>query len=284
MTRFGLPLLASILLLSLTANVQADESSASRGEYLLKLSGCASCHTREGGQPLAGGLKMETPFGTFYTPNITPDPKTGIGNWSDDDFIRALTEGVAPDGSHYYPAFPYTSYSRMSRQDLRDLKAYLNEVPAVQVAAPDHDLKFPFNLRVLLGPWKWVNFEPDRLQTVPQKSAAWNRGRYIVQGPGHCVECHTPRNRLGGLEREQALMGNPQGPDGEVVPPIVPTKKPFSEWGQEDIVFALQTGMKPDGDFLGGTMGHVIENSTGALTESDLKAIAEYLLDPREPL
>ncbi len=272
------------VLLSLSAGLLAEESAVGRGEYLLWMAGCESCHTREGGERLAGGLRMETPFGAFYTPNITPDRETGIGAWSEDDFFRALTRGEAPDGRHYYPAFPYTSYNRMTRQDLSSLKTYLDSVPAVKSEVPEHDLSFPFNFRSLLSVWKWINFEPLDLGVVTGKSAAWNRGRYIVQGPGHCGECHTPRNFLGGLQRERALTGNPQGPEGEPVPAIVPSDQAFGEWQSVDIVFALQTGMKPDGDFLGGSMGHVIENSTSKLTEADLKAIALYLLDPEEPL
>lgn len=246
------------LLLLAGAPLLAASDTVSRGEYLLQMGGCVSCHTRQDGEMLSGGLAMETPFGTFHTPNITPDPETGIGGWSENDFMRAMTEGVAPDGSHYYPAFPYTSYSRMNRQDLRALKAYLDTVTPVKSATPDHELEFPFNIRPLLGMWKWMSFEPESLEVVRQKSAAWNRGRYIVQGPGHCGECHTPRNLIGGLVHDEALAGNPEGPEGEAVPPLVLAARSADKWASVDIVFALQTGMKPDGDFLGGSMGHVI--------------------------
>ncbi|MCW8907398.1 MAG: cytochrome c [Sedimenticola sp.] len=280
------PLLISLLLWTvLKAAAVAAPADAERGRYLLQMGGCSSCHTRDGGEALAGGRSMETPFGTFITPNITPHPETGIGEWSDKDFIRAMTEGRAPDGSHYYPAFPYVSYRAMSRQDLLDLKAYLDSVEPVDAPSTEHELAFPFNIRALLGPWKWLNLNPPPdLDVRTEKSEAWMRGRYIVRGPGHCGECHTPRNLLGGLEQEAHLAGNPEGPEGESVPPITPEDPGFSRWSEADIVFALQTGMKPDGDFLGGSMGHVIENSTGKLTESDLKAIAAYLRDPEEPL
>lgn len=277
-------LLYLLLYLAAVAGVQARQADVERGRYLLQMGGCISCHTREDGEMLAGGRVLETPFGTFYTPNITPDPETGIGGWSEEDFSRAMREGVAPDGRHYYPAFPYTSYSAMPEQDLRDLKAYLDSVTPVQTSVADHKLSFPFNIRALLGPWKWLNFEPLRLDASAEKSEAWKRGRYIVLGPGHCGECHTPRNILGGLERQAHLTGNPEGPEGESVPSIIPSDPEFRQWSEADIVFALQVGMKPDGDFLGGSMGQVIEHSTGKLTESDLKAIAAYLRDPEEPL
>lgn len=279
------PALLSLLFwVMLTAAAEAAPADVEHGRYLLQMGGCSSCHTREGGEALAGGRLMETPFGTFNTPNITPHPESGIGEWSNEDFIRAMTEGVAPDGRHYYPAFPYVSYSTMTRQDLLDLKAYLDSVAPVNTSPGEHDLAFPYSIRALLGLWKWLNLPPPELETDAEKSDAWLRGRYIVRGPGHCGECHTPRNLLGGLEQEAHLAGNPEGPEGESVPPITPADPEFARWSEADIVFALQTGMKPDGDFLGGSMGHVIENSTGKLAESDLKAIAAYLRDPEEQL
>lgn len=278
----ALVLLLSWMLFSMS--VKAAPADTERGRYLMQMGGCSSCHTREGGEALAGGRTLETPFGTFVTPNITPHPETGIGDWSEEDFIRAMTEGRAPDGRHYYPAFPYTSYSAMSRQDLLDLKAYLDSIEPVNAPSGEHQLAFPYNIRALLGPWKWLNLDPPELNGDSTKSDAWVRGRYIVHGPGHCGECHTPRNPLGGLKDDALLAGNKEGPGGEAVPPITPDDPDFRRWSEVDIVFALQTGMKPNGDFLGGSMGEVIENSTGKLTESDLKAIAIYLKDPEERL
>lgn len=275
-------LLLSWMLFSMS--VKAAPVDMERGRYLMQMGGCSSCHTREGGEALAGGRTLETPFGTFITPNITPHRETGIGDWSEEDFIRAMTEGRAPDGRHYYPAFPYTSYSAMSRRDLRDLKAYLDSIEPVHAPSDEHQLGFPYNIRALLGPWKWLNLDPPELDRNSTKSNAWIRGRYIVRGPGHCGECHTPRNLLGGLKEDAPLTGNKEGPGGEAVPPITPDDPDFRRWSEVDIVFALQTGMKPNGDFLGGSMGEVIENSTGKLTESDLKAIATYLKDPEEQL
>ncbi len=271
---------------SLAAQAVAEpsktEDPVQRGEYVFALGGCASCHTdtESGGEPLAGGLKMDTPFGTFYTPNISPDRDYGIGGWSDQAFITAMREGVSPSGEHYYPAFPYTSYARMSDQDLLDLKAYLDAQPAVARPSKLHDLPFPINQRSVLAVWKWLNFDDRRFEPDSGKSPSWNRGAYIVNGPGHCVECHTPRNLMGGLT-DEGMAGNDDGPEGEAVPALVSrVNKEFGSWDIEDIVFSLEAGMKPDGDFFGGSMGHVVENTTSRLTEEDLKAIAEYLKSP----
>jgi mono/diheme cytochrome c family protein len=255
-----------------------EDAAVQRGEYLLHLGGCVSCHTAEGGDRLAGGLKMETPYGDFYTPNITPDRETGIGDWSDADFIAAMTRGLAPDGSHYYPAFPYTSYTHMTRDDLIDLKRYLDAQPAVRQENRGHDLTFPFNTRSLMAAWKLLFFDPEPIRDDDEKDPLWNRGNYIVNGPGHCAECHTPRNLFGALDRERHLEGNPEGPEGEFVPGLHRGEgSNFRQWSQDDVLFLLQTGMLLDGDFVGGSMGKVIDNTTSRLTERDQKAIATYL-------
>ncbi|MCW8887088.1 MAG: cytochrome c [Motiliproteus sp.] len=279
-TRHLLPVCSLLLMIPALADAQEEQSSVTRGEYIYHLGGCASCHTngKEGGAPLAGGLEMETPFGTFYTPNITPDPQYGIGNWSEDDFIRAMTEGVSPEGEHYYPAFPYTSYTKMSQQDLLDLKTFLDLQAPVAKPSKEHDLPFPLNQRFVLGVWKWLNFESGSFQINQHRNDRWNRGAYIVNGPGHCVECHTPRNIMGGLDTDAGMTGNDNGPEGEAVPGLQSSNhSEFSKWEIEDITFSLETGMKPDGDFLGGSMGHVIDNTTSKMTPADLEAIAEYL-------
>lgn len=229
---------------------------------------------------MAGGPALKTPFGTFNVPNITPDKKTGIGSWSNDDFITAMTKGLSPSKEHYYPAFPYTSYTNMSRKDLLDLKAYLDSLPAVSNKVPDHDLKLPFRFRQLLFFWKALFFEQGDNRLIAGKSPSWNRGRYLVNGPSHCGECHTPRNFLGGLQQSARLAGNPKGPNGERIPSLIYSdRNKFSKWSVGDIRFGLETGMKPDGDFLGGSMGEVITNITSKLTQDDLKAITEYLMD-----
>ena len=264
----------------------AESPLIARGEYVYHMAGCASCHVdAEGKEPgPAGGVPLETPFGTFYTPNITPDPTTGIGNWTAQDFVAAMKEGVSPEGAHYFPAFPYTSYVRMQAQDLLDLKAYLDTLPPVEKRSREHDLSFPFDQRWLMGFWKALFFDRKPLPINKARSEAWNRGAYIVNGPGHCVECHTPRNLFGAMQQDALLAGNPNGPDGGSVPAIDPaSSEAFRQWSHEDIVFSLQTGMMPDGDFLGGSMGHVVENTTSRLNERDLKAIAEYLQSPTLP-
>ena len=253
---------------------------AKRGAYIARLGGCKSCHTdtKNRGPDLAGGVALKSPFGTFHVPNITPDKETGIGGWSTADFIQAMTDGRAPDGSHYFPSFPYTSYTRMKRQDLVDLKAYLDTVKPVKQQARDHEMQFPYNLRVMLGPWKWLFFRRGTYEPDPKKSAAWNRGAYIVTGPAHCGECHTARNFFGATGAEFALAGTRKGADGKPVPNITPHPKDgIGGWSESDVEFALKSGMMPDGDFLGSSMAEVIENSSSHWTESDLKAVTEYL-------
>lgn len=261
----------------------SPKDMAKRGEYIMALGGCASCHTdkKNKGAKLSGGFAMKTKFGTFYTPNITPDPETGIGGWSDKDFIDAMTKGQSPDGQHYYPAFPYTSYAKMSQQDLLDLKAYLDTVQPIRKKSKEHDLSFPFNIRMALGVWKFVNFDEQPFTEDQNKSEQWNRGAYLANGASHCVECHSPRNLMGGLDTDNLFAGVPKSPEGEKVPGLLPIKgSSFAEWTHSDLMFGLETGMTPTGDFLGGSMGKVIENTTSKMTKQDLEAIAAYLGKP----
>ncbi len=256
----------------------AQSGNPARGEYMLAAAGCIACHTvPEGGAFLAGGRKLKTDFGTFFTPNITPDLETGIGNWSEEDFVRALKEGKAPDGSRYYPTFPYTSYTRMTRRDMLDLKAYLDEVPAVNNPVPKHDLHFPFGIRASMVGWQMMFFDDAPFEPDPDRSKTWNRGAYLVNGPGHCGECHTPRNILGAIDSDRPLSGNTSGPGGAPVPNITRGPGGIRDWNEDDIVSALEIGLLPDGDFVGGAMTDVIEQSTGKLTVDDLQAIAKYL-------
>ena len=258
----------------------AATGDAARGEYVLRLGGCVSCHTdeRNDGRFLAGGRALATPFGTFRTPNITPDPATGIGGWSVGAFVRAMSDGVAPGGHLYFPAFPYTSYTHMTEQDLVDLKAHLDTVEPVANAVPEHALDFPFGFRPLLDGWRLLFFEDGAYQPDPAQPETWNRGAYIVNGPGHCGECHTPRNALGARQQDRFLAGTRDGPDGKPVPNITPHDDGIGGWSQSDVAFALQTGILPDGDVLGGAMSEVIDDATGHLTADDRNAIAEYLL------
>jgi mono/diheme cytochrome c family protein len=254
---------------------------AERGAYVVRMGGCASCHTDSANQGafLAGGRSLATPFGRFYTSNITPDPETGIGGWSTGEFVQAMTRGVAPDGHDYYPAFPYTSYANMTMQDLADLKAYLDTIEPVVNPVPPHELAFPYSLRPLLKPWKAIFFRANGIEPDPDQSASWNRGAYLVQGPGHCGECHTPRNQLGARDGSRYLAGTRDGPDGKPVPNITPHPDDgIGGWSATDVSFALQTGILPDGDVLGGAMSEVVRDSTGHLTPEDRAAIAEYLL------
>jgi mono/diheme cytochrome c family protein len=252
-----------------------QEETIARGEYIYDIGGCASCHTKD--TPLAGGVEFETEFGTFFSPNISPDVQYGIGGWSNDQFLKAMREGISPDGEHYYPAFPYTSYANMPAQELLDLKAYLDAQDPVAEPTLPHEVGFPFNQRALLGAWKLINVG-DKWKPDPTQSESWNRGSYLANGPSHCAQCHTPRNLIGGLKEEAGMIGNEQGPEGENVPPLLDLNKlAFGGWSEEDIAFALEIGMTPEGDFLGGSMSHVLENTTSKMTAEDIQAISEYL-------
>lgn len=271
-----LTLLAAV---TVATPVIAQSGDAERGAYMLAAAGCVACHTvPKDGAFLAGGRELKTDFGSFFTPNITPDPETGIGNWSDEDFIRAMKKGVSPDGGRYYPTFPYTSYTRMTRQDMLDLKAYLDTVPPVRNAVPDHDLAFPFGIRASMMGWQLLFFDDTPFEADTTKSDAWNRGAYLVNGPGHCGECHTPRNLLGVVDSGRPLAGNANGPEGDAVPNITPHSSGIGGWTEDDIVSMLEVGLLPDGDFAGGAMTDVIEESTSKLSEDDRRAIASYLL------
>lgn len=264
-----------------SAEAASDPLQLERGAYIFIAADCQACHTdvKNKGALMAGGRALATPFGTFYSPNITSDPETGIGGWSDEDFIRALREGVSPEGDYYFPAFPYPSYTRMTDQDIRDLKAYLFSLPRVKQTNKEHEIDFPFGWRFTLGPWQWMNFTPGEFAPDPGKSQVWNRGAYLVQALGHCGECHTPRGWLGGTDEDYALSGNPDGPEGDKVPNITPDKETgIGGWEKADIVRVLRTGMLPDGDYAGSAMGEVVDTSTSKLTDADRDAIAEYLL------
>jgi mono/diheme cytochrome c family protein len=256
-----------------------------RGRYLTHAGGCISCHTEDtdGAVPLAGGRAMETPFGTFYSPNITPDVETGIGGWSDDDFVNALWEGVSPDGEHYFPSFPYTSYTGASRRDLLAIKAYLFSLEPVVNEAPVHDLAWYMSTRLAAGGWKALHFESRRFEPDPSKDEQWNRGAYLVRHLGHCGECHTARGSTGAFVDDVELAGATLGE--EKVPNITPHRADgIGRWSASDIEYFLDIGMLPDGDFTGSSMVDVIEDNTSKLTREDRLAIAAYLrsLPPRE--
>jgi mono/diheme cytochrome c family protein len=245
------------------------------GRTMFFAGGCASCHAtpkQDDKTRLGGGMALKSPFGTFYPPNISPDANDGIGRWSEADFVTAMVKGTAPDGRHYYPAFPYTSYQRMRFDDLRDLFAFLKTLPAVQGRVRDHDLPFPFSIRRALGVWKLLFLDGEAFRPDPSRSAEWNRGAYLVNGPSHCAECHSPRNALGALVASQRFAG---GPDPEGGDGWVPNITGLS-WSTEEIVKLLETGDLPDGDSVGGVMGKVVAN-TRELSAEDRAAIAVYI-------
>lgn len=250
--------------------------------------GCLTCHTadRPDAIPLAGGRALETPFGTFYAPNLTPDRSTGLGGWTDADLGRALREGIAPDGSYYYPVFPYPAYTGISDEDVAAIGAYLRSIRPVRQAAPEHDLPWYLSSRLVMFGWNLLNFTPGRFAPDTGLSAEWNRGAYLVRHLGHCGECHTPRNALGALDSSRELAGNAAGPDGEKIPDITQDRDSgIGRWSADEIVMFLEYGVLPDGDFAGSSMSDVISDNTARLTAEDRQAIATYLksLEPQLP-
>jgi mono/diheme cytochrome c family protein len=249
----------------------------SNGLITFNAGGCSSCHAVPG-QPdrtrLGGGLAIPSPFGTFYAPNISPDPVDGIGRWTEAEFVNAVTRGISPAGFHYFPAFPYTSYAHAKGEDISDLFAYLKTLAPVTGKVRDHDVPFPFNIRRNIGIWKLLFMDGKPFVPDPARSIRWNRGAYLVNGLGHCAECHSPRNFLGGIIAAQRFAGGPN-PEGEGWVPNI-TQKGIGEWSEKDIVAFLKTGEMPDGDSAGGSMVRVIKN-TSQLSDEDRADIAEYI-------
>ncbi len=260
---------------TLTAAAQGD---ATRGGYLAQAGGCLACHTeeKEGAVPVAyaGGRALKTPFGIFYGPNITPDPQAGIGNWSEADFVRAMRHGERPDGANYFPAFPYPSFTQITDTDLRDLWAYLRTLkPSARPNRP-HELRFPFGWRTLLSAWKGLYFTPGTGAGAPATASPVTRGAYLVRALGHCGECHTPRNFLGGPQRNRWLAGG-KGPNDKRMPNLTPTR--LGKWSDAELKEFLLTGATPDGDAANAMMDEVIRNTTSRLTAADLTAVITYL-------
>jgi mono/diheme cytochrome c family protein len=249
----------------------------SNGLITFNAGGCSSCHAVPG-QPdrtrLGGGLAIPSPFGTFYAPNISPDLVDGIGRWTEAEFVNAVTRGISPAGFHYFPAFPYTSYAHAKGEDISDLFAYLKTLAPVTGKVRDHDVPFPFNIRRNIGIWKLLFMDGKPFVPDPARSIRWNRGAYLVNGLGHCAECHSPRNFLGGIIAAQRFAGGPN-PEGEGWVPNI-TQKGIGEWSEKDIVAFLKTGEMPDGDSAGGSMVRVIKN-TSQLSDEDRADIAEYI-------
>jgi mono/diheme cytochrome c family protein len=263
--------LTSPLYLSL-ADLPVRAVDPANGERMFHAGGCTSCH----GERLEGGLALESDFGTFHVPNISTDPETGIGDWSELDLVNAMMLGSSPGGEHYYPSFPYTSYTRMKVQDITDLKAYLDTLPPVDHVVAPHDLRFPWNFRRAVGLWKLFYLKQGPVVSGPADDPIFERGRYLVEGAGHCGECHTPRNRLGGLRLETWLAGGPN-PDGEGrVPNITPDPDGLGSWSESDIVYYLESGFTPEFDTVGGSMVKVQEHMA-LLPAQDRGDIAAYL-------
>jgi mono/diheme cytochrome c family protein len=256
----------------------AHTPNVDNGRTMFFAGGCAACHmtpNQEDKTRLGGGLALKSPFGTFYAPNISSHRNDGIGGWSEADFVTAMLKGTSPDGRHYYPVFPYTSYQRMRLADVRDLFAYLKTLPAVMGTANPHDLPFPFNIRRTLGGWKLLFLDEEPFRSNPANSAKWNRGAYLVNGPGHCAECHSPRNRLGGIIVSQRFTGGPDPEGGDGWVPNI-TQAGIGSYSEQDIEKILTTGDKPDGDTVGGTMGKVVGN-LAQLSAADRAAMAAYV-------
>ena len=277
MTRGALALL--LCLAGASPAVAGDANAVKRGAYLAGAAGCADCHTdkEHDGKPYAGGRRLDTPYGTLVTPNITPDRKTGIGKWRRADFVRAMRWGIAPDETHFMPAFPFPFYNRLTARDLADLEAFITSLAPVEKPPSDAGTGLFLFARARAaiavaadsfpGPWR-----PD-----PRRGAAWNRGAYLVATVGRCGYCHTPHTWLGAPDRTRLLAGTAHGPDGKKVPNITPDPATgLGKWSEEDIVALLETGQTPSFDFVGGAMGEIVD-ATARLSAADRRAIAVYL-------
>ena len=259
------------------SSLPAYQPNLANGLTAFNAGGCSSCHAVPN-QPdrlkLGGGLPIASPFGTFNVPNISPDPNVGIGRWSEADFVTAMLKGTSPSGFHHFPAFPYASYEHAKVEDVRDLFAYLKTLAPVAGKTRDHDVPFPFNIRRNVGVWKLLFMDGKPFTPDASKSAQWNRGAYLVNSLGHCAECHSPRNFLGGIIDAQRFAGGPN-PEGEGWVPNI-TQKRMSDWSAKDFAYFLESGLTPDGDTAGGPMARVIRN-TSQLSPEDRDAMGEYL-------
>jgi mono/diheme cytochrome c family protein len=273
---------------ALAAALQAPGDVA-RGRAVFFAGGCAACHVSQG-QPegqvdhlkLGGGLELKSPYGSFFAPNISPDPEDGIGQWTAADLVNAMKSGVSPDGRHYFPAFPYTTYAHARVEDIRDLMAFLRTLQPVKGKAPPHRIAFAFNIRGGLGLWKRLFLDQTPLGDDATQPPEWNRGRYLVMALGHCAECHSARNFMGAINARYLLAGGPDLEGQGWVPNITQDKDGIADWSAKDIAYMLQTGDTPDGDSVGGSMTAVVRNMS-QLSEADRNAIAAYIkwLPPR---
>jgi mono/diheme cytochrome c family protein len=278
------PLTTAVVFAGLTGAAFAQDTQSfdriERGRYLAVLGDCAGCHTAPGGAPFAGGLALQTPFGTLVAPNITPDPDTGIGNMTNDDFLATLHEGRGHNGKRLYPAMPYPAYTKMTDDDVLAMRAYFATIAPVKNHVVSNQLPFPLNIRLAMAFWNGLNFTSGHYQSNPQKSAAWNRGAYIVEGPAHCGTCHTPKTLLGGDKNNVALTGATL--QGWFAPDITnDTRKGIGGWSTDDLVQYLKTGTNK-WTLASGPMAEAVSHSTSQMNDEDILAIATYLKDSGE--
>ena len=260
-----------------TSSAKADAATIAKGEYLARVGDCIACHTLPGGRLFAGGLAMPTPFGTLYTTNITPDPETGIGKWTADQFYQLMHNGRLPDGGLIYPAMPFASYTKVTRADSDAIFAYLTTVPPVRQADRPNDLRFPYNNRALILGWRTLFFTEGEFKPDPKQSPEWNRGAYLVEGLGHCGMCHTPINALGGSSEEQAFEGGLIPMQAWYAPSLTSNKEAgLGDWSLEEIVALLKNGVSSRGAVY-GPMAEVVYDSLQYLTDEDVRAMAIYL-------
>ncbi|HWD60411.1 MAG TPA: cytochrome c [Stellaceae bacterium] len=267
--------------IALAGNTGQDFSQIERGRYLATAGDCAGCHTKPGGQAFAGGLAVETPFGNVIAPNITPDKTAGIGLWSDGDFARAMTEGIRRDGKHLFPAMPYPYLTKLDRDDVLAIRAYLATVPAVENSVKADQLPFPLSVRADMAAWNKLNFTPGAFQRNLDKGDAWNRGAYLVEGLMHCGACHTPKNVAGGDKSGERLQG--YALQGWFAPDLTThPKRGIGSWSADDLVAYLKTGHNRFSAAT-GPMADVVTHSSSKLTDADLHAVATYLKDQPAP-
>jgi mono/diheme cytochrome c family protein len=263
----------------------ARTADLANGEAMFNVGGCASCHAtpkQRDRRRLGGGLALNTAFGTFKVPNISSDPAHGIGAWSEEAFVNAVLRGIGRKGEHLYPAFPYTSYQRMALDDVRDLYAFLRTLPPDPRPSEPHELPFPFGIRQGIGLWKLLYLDGKPFTPDPARSAELNRGAYLVEGPGHCAECHSPRDAFGGIDGKRRFAGGPDAEGKGWVPNITPHSDGLAKWSADDIAHLLESGLTPDADSVGSGMADVVRG-TAKLSGADRAAIAAYLkaLPPR---
>ena len=282
----GLGLVAGVILFIITlpktispAEIPARQANLDNGKLVFYAGGCASCHQTPGQDDrtlLGGGHELGSPFGSFFAPNISPHPERGIGKWTEAEFASAMLKGTSPKGEHYYPAFPYTSYGLMTLADVQDLFAFIKTLKPTDTPNRPHHLGFPFNVRLTLGGWKLLAFDAKPFTPDPAKSAELNRGAYLVEGMGHCAECHSERFVFGMIKPWRRFAGGPD-PEGKgTVPNITPHKDGIGAWSDADIASLLTDGLTPEADVVGGTMGSVVKNMA-QLPKSDIAAMVAYL-------